>query len=80
MAYHELSSIDFSSNSRMPLEEALLECLLKAEASAYIATSDEFLELDKSIVYGFIWILSDLISHATSLSEQLAYQIAQMVN
>lgn len=74
MAHASLKSNNRSLDNGINLEEELLECLFKAEASAYIANSDEFLTFDKSISYRFLWILNDLMSEARAISEQLAYK------
>lgn len=58
------------ANSQIMRQEELRECLVKAEALLSIALGENLTTHPQSIIYGFLWTICDLISHARNLHDQ----------
>jgi hypothetical protein len=71
MVVDRLKNCYGKSNQEIELKEQLNDCLTKAEALANVTLGEEFIDHPQSIVHGYLWALSDLISHARQLYDQL---------
>lgn len=71
MADLRVTHLNALINRQSASQEALSECLTKAEAMMQVAVNTDFLELSESVTYNYLWVLSDLITKAKKMNDQL---------
>lgn len=70
MATSRITQLLSLINQEVDSREALKEHLSKAESLAHIALNDDFLTHSKTILYFYLWVLSDIIEHAKILNDR----------
>lgn len=70
MTPHSLSDYASFINTHIDHQEALAECLTKAEALIYVALRDDFLDSPETLISHYLWTLSDLIDQAKGINEK----------
>jgi hypothetical protein len=65
-----MANLSVTDRVAVEQQEALFIRLVKAEAMAHMAMSDDFLDYEPSLIHAYLWGLSDMISEAKGLSEK----------
>lgn len=71
MATSRIDEITSLINKQVEFQERIQEHLLKAEAIANVALSDDFLNYKQSVIQAYLWALSDLVSKSKNLHKKM---------
>lgn len=61
MATYSVDEFTCLIKKQLEFQEKSHEYLLKTEAIANVALSDDFLDFDKSMIHAYLWALCDMI-------------------
>jgi hypothetical protein len=70
MATSRIDEITSLINKQVEFQEKIKEHLLKAEAIANVALSDDFLNYKQSVIHAYLWTLCDMVSKSKNLHEK----------
>lgn len=71
MDQNSLTNLASLLNQQIDSQETLVEFLYKAKALICVTLGRDFLDYDKLTINNYLWILSELIENASSLSENM---------
>lgn len=80
MAIHRVNEVASLINQQVEFHEEIQVQLLKVEAIASVALSEDFINYKQSIVHAYIWTLCDMITKVKQLHEQSLSVLLNTVN
>ncbi len=69
MADNSVKEVLYLNHHQVMAQEVIREHLLKVEAVANMALSEDFLDCSQTHIHAYMWALSDLISEVKHLHE-----------
>lgn len=79
MADSSLSDFMPLINQQITIREKLNNCLSKAEALLNFGMNTNLLELNELTIYGYIWVLSDLVSEALKINDETLNFLSKII-
>lgn len=70
MAIDSVNEVLSLINNQIEFHEKIQEILMKAEALSHISTTECFFDCDRAVMHPYLWMLSDLISNAKTISDE----------